>query len=119
VSLANPGPIMQVPAGGGVPKPVTTLEPGDNDHDWPEFLDDGVHFLYAVRGAIGAVVDDVTSGDPPSFGPPRRIYAGPLEYPSAHSIDVDPKSDHLIVAPSLAVQGDLTVLVNWESLLAQ
>jgi hypothetical protein len=61
----------------------------------------------------------VTSGDPPRFGSPRRIYAGPLEYPSDHSIDVDPKGDRVLVAPSFAVQGDLTVLVNWESALAK
>jgi hypothetical protein len=32
---------------------------------------------------------------------------------------VDPKGDRLIVAPSFAVQGDLTVLVNWEAALAK
>ena len=61
----------------------------------------------------------VMSGNPPAFGVPRRLYGGPLEYPSAHSIDFDAKNDRLLVAPSFAVQGDLTVLVNWQSRLPQ
>ena len=50
ISLQNPGPLVLIPAAGGTPKPVTLLEPGDLDHDWPQFLDDGVHFLYMVAG---------------------------------------------------------------------
>jgi hypothetical protein len=57
----------------------------------------------------------VTAGSPPTFGTPRRIHGGPFDYPSAHSVDVDPNGGRLIVAPSFAVQGDLTVLVNWQS----
>lgn len=37
--------IMQVPAGGGVPAPVTKTADGEL-HTYPEFLPDGRHFLY-------------------------------------------------------------------------
>jgi len=41
-------PIHRVAASGGVPVPVTTLERPSkaNAHRWPEFLPDGIHFLY-------------------------------------------------------------------------
>ena len=39
--------LMQVPASGGVPKPVTVLDTSKHDsHRWPYFLPDGKHFLY-------------------------------------------------------------------------
>jgi len=39
---------MQVPAGGGTPEPVTTLDRDRFDvaHRWPHFLPDGRHFLF-------------------------------------------------------------------------
>ena len=39
--------LVQVPASGGVPKPVTVLDTSKHDsHRWPYFLPDGKHFLY-------------------------------------------------------------------------
>jgi Tol biopolymer transport system component len=39
--------LVQVPASGGTPKPVTVLETSKHDsHRWPHFLPDGKHFLY-------------------------------------------------------------------------
>jgi eukaryotic-like serine/threonine-protein kinase len=40
--------IMRVPAGGGAPRPATTLDAarGDTTHRWATFLPDGRHFLY-------------------------------------------------------------------------
>ena len=39
--------LVQVPASGGVPKPVTVLDTSKHDsHRWPYFLPDGRHFLY-------------------------------------------------------------------------
>ncbi len=48
------GPIYQVSASGGVPKPVTALDPKrrESTHRWPFFLPDGRHFLYLV-GSFG------------------------------------------------------------------
>jgi eukaryotic-like serine/threonine-protein kinase len=40
-------PLVQVPASGGVPKPVTVMDTSKHDsHRWPYFLPDGKHFLY-------------------------------------------------------------------------
>jgi Tol biopolymer transport system component len=42
------GPLYQVPAGGGTPQPVTSLDPerGEFSHEFPQFLPDNRHFLY-------------------------------------------------------------------------
>ncbi|HET6463313.1 MAG TPA: protein kinase, partial [Candidatus Krumholzibacteria bacterium] len=42
------GPLMQIPASGGTPKPATTLDEknGENAHRFPQFLPDGEHFIY-------------------------------------------------------------------------
>jgi Tol biopolymer transport system component/predicted Ser/Thr protein kinase len=48
------GGIFRVPASGGEPVPVTTLEPDkQSSHRWPHFLPDGRRFLYlsAAHGA--------------------------------------------------------------------
>jgi Tol biopolymer transport system component len=44
------GTIFQVPADGGTPRPVTTLDAarGELAHEFPSFLPDGRHFLYSV-----------------------------------------------------------------------
>jgi serine/threonine protein kinase len=50
--------LMRVPAAGGVPTAVTTLEKDESWHCWPQFLPDGRHLLYfavhkeAANGAI-------------------------------------------------------------------
>jgi len=70
--------------------------------------------LYYTRPSTAELMSvSVSAGNPPVFGTPQRIHPGPLEYPSAHSIDVDPTQERLLVAPSFAVLGDLTVLLNW------
>jgi eukaryotic-like serine/threonine-protein kinase len=39
--------LVQVPASGGVPKPVTVLDASKHDsHRWPQFLPDGKHLVY-------------------------------------------------------------------------
>lgn len=45
---ATPGPMMQVPEAGGIPSPVTALDPSRQEpfHGRPAFLPDGRHFLY-------------------------------------------------------------------------
>ena len=46
------GPIFRVSAGGGEPRPATTLDKSRREaqHRWPSFLPDGRHFLYLARG---------------------------------------------------------------------
>jgi len=36
-----------------------------------------------------------------------------------HSLDVAPDGKRLLLAPSYAVQGDFTVLVNWQPAVSQ
>ena len=47
----NRVPLYRVPAAGGEPTPVTTLDQsqGHNTHRWPHFLPDGRRFLYLAR----------------------------------------------------------------------
>jgi len=48
--MGGGNPLFKVPAGGGAPVPVTTLDraSGQLGHFWPHFLPDGDHFLYTV-----------------------------------------------------------------------
>jgi eukaryotic-like serine/threonine-protein kinase len=56
---ANAGPLMRVPASGGMPQPVTALdvERGESAHRFPTFLPDGDHFTYAVLPPHAGVYD--------------------------------------------------------------
>jgi Tol biopolymer transport system component len=60
----NTGPVLKVPATGGVATPVTALAPGETNHSHPRFLPDGKHFIYSI-----------ISNDPKVTG----IYAGSLD----------------------------------------
>jgi Tol biopolymer transport system component len=55
----NQGGIMRVPAGGGTPVVVTTVDTtrSERGHRYPQFLPDGKHFLYV---AVGADVEQPT-----------------------------------------------------------
>jgi Tol biopolymer transport system component len=50
----SPGPIYQVPASGGTPKRLTSLDAERQDllHRWPFFLPDGNHFLYSAGPTV-------------------------------------------------------------------
>jgi serine/threonine-protein kinase len=41
--------ISRVPARGGVPAQVTKLEPGEQEHDWPQLLPNGHDLLFTAR----------------------------------------------------------------------
>jgi len=62
--------LMRVPAGGGKPEPVTTLNKDRFDiaHRWPQFLPDGRHFLYYVVSTTN-----------PSTSEHSGIYIGSLD----------------------------------------
>jgi Tol biopolymer transport system component len=50
VALANRTALSRVPASGGTPRPLTTLNvENENSHRWPQLLPDGRHFLFTVR----------------------------------------------------------------------
>ena len=46
--------LHRVPAAGGTPRPITTLDAGrnENSHRWPHFLPDGRHFLFTARSSV-------------------------------------------------------------------
>jgi eukaryotic-like serine/threonine-protein kinase len=48
-------PLMRIPAGGGTPAAMTSLDPalGETEHLWPHFLPDGRRFLFLARTADG------------------------------------------------------------------
>jgi Tol biopolymer transport system component len=48
--------LFQVPASGGAPSPVTTLDSlrGETTHRWPLFMPDGKHFLYLAANHAAA-----------------------------------------------------------------
>jgi eukaryotic-like serine/threonine-protein kinase len=62
--------LFRVSAGGGTPEPITRLhaEHGENSHRWPQFLPDGIHFLYFVRAAAAER---------------RGVYVGRIDRPAA------------------------------------
>ena len=47
----NDGPLLRVPATGGMPEPLTMVDrsQGENSHRWPQFLPGGRRILYFVR----------------------------------------------------------------------
>ena len=58
---------------------------------------------------------DVTPGNPPRFGSPRRVCVGPLDFFTIHSFDLTPDEDRFIVhTPHPG--GEMTVLLNWPAL---
>jgi Tol biopolymer transport system component len=82
---AASGPLMQVPASGGAPKPATTLDAakGETAHRFPSFLPDGRRFLYvALPGRANETETRVGSLDSPEPGPvvlsanSTAVYAG-------------------------------------------
>ena len=100
-------------------KPGSTLPITSDGGCDPTWNRDGTMLFYTRSATSELMAIPVMRGNPPTFGTPRRIHPGPLEYASAHSVDIDPRGDRLIIAPGYAVQGDLTVLVNWQSVKAQ
>jgi eukaryotic-like serine/threonine-protein kinase len=79
-------PLYRVPAAGGTPVPVTTLNAGEGDvqHWYPSFLPDGRRFIYsALRSKTGAepraiYVSSLDSKEPGSIlleGPSNAKYA--------------------------------------------
>ena len=56
---------------------------------------DAIFYLNSRTGELMSV--DVTPGNPPRFGSPKRIYAGPLDFVTSHSFDLTPNEDRFIV----------------------
>ncbi len=60
-----PPHLVRVPAGGGVPEPVTTLDTakGENNHGWPEALPNGKGMLFTVAYGTGPTEFDIAVVD--------------------------------------------------------
>ena len=69
------GPLYRVPATGGTPEPVTSLEANEYGHRMPAFLPDGQHFLYAVLPSKNGKFD-IFAG---SLASQQRAFIGSLE----------------------------------------
>jgi len=64
------GPLFQVSAAGGPPRPLTTLDQSRQEtaHVHPQFLPDGRHFLYLARPSGTVYVGNLDGGDPKALG---------------------------------------------------
>jgi eukaryotic-like serine/threonine-protein kinase len=71
----SPGGLSRVSAQGG---PVTRVTTGEGSHFWPQFLDDGDHFIYAAslppRICIGSLANG-TPSQPDLMAFPMRVSA--------------------------------------------
>lgn len=84
------GPVMQLPADGGVPMAVTSLdtEHGDVAHLNPYFLPDGRHFLYVRESNTSRDISVASLDAKPSEQDSRRLIQGafgPMYIPSTGS----------------------------------
>jgi serine/threonine protein kinase len=72
------GPLMRVSADGGVPTPVTALDPahGDLAHTNPFFLPDGRHFLYLRDEGTNSAISAGSLDEKPGAQDPRRLIEG-------------------------------------------
>ena len=78
---ASRSPLYAVPASGGAPTQITTLDTanGEGQHSDPAFLPDGRHFLYVSYGSVtGGALDPrgVFVGAASGATPPRLLLAG-------------------------------------------
>jgi Tol biopolymer transport system component len=46
--------LFKVPAQGGAPELITTLDASESGHHWPQFLPDGQHYLFTAETQSGA-----------------------------------------------------------------
>jgi Tol biopolymer transport system component len=83
----------------------------------PLWSSDGKKMFYVNSSTLELLSLDVKPGNPPEFGGRRRIHAGPLDWSSAHSFDIDTKRRRVLVQVSSAPQSDLIALLHWTSLL--
>jgi eukaryotic-like serine/threonine-protein kinase len=67
ILFASQGPrsIYRISARGGEPTPASTLDESRNEarHSFPQFLPDGRHFFYMLRGAKGVYIASLDSKD--------------------------------------------------------
>ncbi len=82
------GPLLAVSAEGGTARKVTTLDSTETAHRFPEFLPDGIHFIYVsvpgrgqgLDSSIGSTEDDTRERLMRCDGTPRYAEPGWLLY---------------------------------------
>jgi Tol biopolymer transport system component len=101
----NNGPLLRVPATGGTPVPLTTVDTarGENSHRWPQFLPGGRRFLYFVRTAS---LEDY------------RVYLGSLDRPQDKLL-VLRSPTNAVYAPDRSKQSGHLLWVRDGTLMAQ
>jgi serine/threonine protein kinase/Tol biopolymer transport system component len=94
-NAVNDGPLLQVPATGGAPRALTTLDVTrhENSHRYPTFLPDGRHFLYFIRSddreIQGIYVGSIER-------PQDRTRVIPSDFNGVYSPGLDQRSGHLL-----------------------
>ncbi|MBL8290636.1 MAG: serine/threonine-protein kinase, partial [Bryobacterales bacterium] len=75
-----PGPLFRVPAQGGTPAPITTIDPanGERSHRWPVFVAGGRNYLY-LSGTTGTATKGIFLGTLDGQEPTRLVeeYSNP------------------------------------------
>ena len=92
---AGNAPLHRIPATGGTPEPVTTLDAvkGDAQHSYPDVLPDGKHFIYSAVGSASRGVTDVQAiylAELGSSDTPRLLVEGAMSgrYAAGHLLFV-------------------------------
>ena len=127
IVFGGAGGIMQVPAAGGTPTPLTTIDAarGDLAHVAPRFLPDGRHFLYLTASAdstvsgiyIGELDVDPAEQNPARLAATRQdaAYAPPVGTATTGNLLVL-QGDRLLAQPfdevRLDLAGDATVVTE-------
>jgi Tol biopolymer transport system component/DNA-binding winged helix-turn-helix (wHTH) protein len=73
--------LYQIPANGGTPGQVTTLNAGrgESSHRWPIFLPDGRHFLFMVRNVPNLEITGIYAGSLDSKDYHMVVRTGPYD----------------------------------------
>jgi Tol biopolymer transport system component len=96
-------PLMRVPSAGGVPQPVTTLDPAtaETSHRFPHFLPDGRRFLYTG-----------TSGTCCPAAKPAHIRLASLDRPTESEILVESESSAVYMSGHLLFAREATLMAQ-------
>jgi len=94
-NAVNDGPLLQVPSGGGAPRPLTALDVArrENSHRNPTFLPDGRHFLYFIR-SDDREIQGIYVGS--LERPHERIRVVPSDFSGVYSPGLDGRPGYLL-----------------------
>jgi serine/threonine-protein kinase len=77
-ALTTSGVLSRVPSAGGTPVPVTTLNPGERTHRWPQVLPGGRAILFTASSNVGSATTTPTS---------RRSLSRPVSGRPSNAVD--------------------------------